>query len=171
MCIHKSLLLTCSSFLRSQIFYASANGAPVMPNAPIVRRFELGGGLFGRLSATTRVSAGRGLTPALINCMQKLLRICRNGRVERGRRQRSKGKPIANGKGSSDCASARKDEHRRAGGYGREREGDGGYGRGRPWAPQTLTLTKKTVIQRRSERTSDGEGGGAARRQPRPCSA
>ena len=45
-------LLTCSSFLRSQIFYASANGAPVMPNAPIVRRFELGGGLFGRLSTS-----------------------------------------------------------------------------------------------------------------------
>ena len=75
-------------------------------------------------AATTGVSAGRGLTRASINCMQKLLRICRNGRAERGRRQRGKGKHIANGKGSSDCASARKEEHRRTGGCGREREGD-----------------------------------------------
>ena len=50
-------LLTCSSFLRSQIFYASANGAPVMPNAPIVRRFELGGGLFTGLSRANKENA------------------------------------------------------------------------------------------------------------------
>ena len=67
MCVHKISgfvtfrLLTCSSFLRSQIFYASANGAPVMPNVPIVRGSgvsEQGVPLFAGLSASCVAGGG-----------------------------------------------------------------------------------------------------------------
>ena len=46
--------LTCSSLLRSQIFYVYRPRPPAFRYVPIVRRFELGGGLFTGLSEKGR---------------------------------------------------------------------------------------------------------------------
>ena len=48
--------LTCSSLLRSQIFYVYRPRAPESRYVPIVRRFELGGGLFTGLSLAVAVA-------------------------------------------------------------------------------------------------------------------